>query len=61
MSPQGPQVRLVIFDPKTQAVLRVLTEPIRPTAFPASERKNFKLTLAKAVNDMRELAAAARP
>jgi hypothetical protein len=54
-SPQEPQIRLVIFDPKTHAVLWAFTEPVKQAALSANERKNFKLTLVKVVNDVKEL------
>jgi hypothetical protein len=55
IAPQEPQVRLVIFDPKTHVVLRAFTEPIKQAALPAKGKRNFKLTLAKVVNDVKEL------
>jgi hypothetical protein len=55
MAPQEPQVRLVISDPKTQVVLWAFTEPIKQAALPANGKKNCKLTLAKVVNDVKEL------
>lgn len=43
-SPQEPQVRLVIFDPKIHVVLWAFTEPIKQAALSGNEKKNFKLT-----------------
>lgn len=57
MSPQEPQVRLVIFDPRTHVVLWAFTELVKQAALTANERKNFKLTLDKVVNDVKELTA----
>jgi|KBSMisStandDraft_5_1062788.scaffolds.fasta_scaffold03896_3 hypothetical protein len=55
-SPQEPEVRLVIFDPKTHVVLWAFTEPIKQAALSINEKKNFKLTLGKLVSDVKGLA-----
>lgn len=55
-SSQEPEVRLVIFDPKTHVVLWAFTEPIKQAALSINEKKNFKLTLGKLVSDLKGLA-----
>ena len=56
MSPQNPQLRLVIFDPKTHVGLWALTEQVKQARLPANERKNFKQSLAKLVDEVKALA-----
>jgi len=49
------QLRLVVFDPKTHAVLWTFAESVEPWNRQATGRKNFDQTMSKLVDDVRKL------
>jgi len=57
VKPYDPQFRLVIRDPKTNALLWVFTEHVQWAILQGNRDKNFDQTLARIVGDVQQLSA----
>lgn len=55
----GPQLRLVVLDPKTHVVLWTFAEPVQPWNRQSTGRKNFDQAMVTLVDDVRTLTATA--
>jgi hypothetical protein len=53
----GPQLRLVVLDPKTHVVLWTFAEQVQPWNRQSTGRKNFDQAMATLVDDVRSLTA----